>query len=365
MTQDALTPASEQGVGGVGTGLVAPDTLLRVNDLVKHFPINKGIFFRKQIGAVQAVSGVSFEIKKGETLGLVGESGCGKSTTARCVLRLIEPTSGKVLYRAHTQGDAGQTSEVIDIASADKDSLRQLRRDMQIVFQDPYASLNPRMTVASIIAEPLVVHGIGSRQERIDRVKELLKVVGLNPEHTNRYPHEFSGGQRQRIGVARALALNPTFMVLDEPVSALDVSIQAQVLNLMEDLQEEFNLTYLFIAHDLSVVRHMCDRVAVMYLGRIAEMADRDALYGRPMHPYTHALMSAVPIPDPGKERERKRIILQGDIPSPVNPPSGCRFHTRCPRAEFPLCSDDEPQLAEVEAGHWVACHFPEIKQVL
>ncbi|MEX2323476.1 MAG: dipeptide ABC transporter ATP-binding protein [Acidimicrobiia bacterium] len=353
---------------GVGTGDLGPDTLIRVNDLVKHFPITKGVFFRKQIGAVQAVSGISFEIKKGETLGLVGESGCGKSTTARCLLRLIEPTSGKVLYRAMTKGKgrgAEEVEEVIDIASADKDTMRRLRRDMQIVFQDPYASLNPRMTVASIISEPLVVHGIGNHDDQMERVKELLKVVGLNPEHTNRYPHEFSGGQRQRIGVARALALNPSFMVLDEPVSALDVSIQAQVLNLMEDLQEEFDLTYLFIAHDLSVVRHVSDRVAVMYLGRIAEMADRDTLYQRPMHPYTHALMSAVPIPDPVKERTRKRIILEGDIPSPINPPSGCRFHTRCPRAEFPLCSTEEPQLREIEPGHYVACHFPEIQRLV
>ncbi|HUG75722.1 MAG TPA: dipeptide ABC transporter ATP-binding protein [Acidimicrobiia bacterium] len=353
---------------GVSTGDFGPDTLVRVNDLVKHFPITKGVFFRKQIGAVQAVSGISFEIKKGETLGLVGESGCGKSTTARCLLRLIEPTSGKVLYRAMTKGKgrgAEKVEEVIDIASADKDTMRRLRRDMQIVFQDPYASLNPRMTVASIISEPLVVHGIGNHDEQMERVKELLKVVGLNPEHTNRYPHEFSGGQRQRIGVARALALNPSFMVLDEPVSALDVSIQAQVLNLMEDLQEEFDLTYLFIAHDLSVVRHVSDRVAVMYLGRIAEMADRDTLYERPMHPYTHALMSAVPIPDPAKERNRKRIILEGDIPSPINPPSGCRFHTRCPRAEFPLCKEEEPQLREIEPGHYVSCHFPEIQKLV
>ena len=299
MTEELTTAPDGGVVDGVETGLVSGDTLLRVNDLVKHFPINKGIFFRKQVGAVQAVSGVSFEIKKGETLGLVGESGCGKSTTARCVLRLIEPTSGKVLYRAEMPGDTGRKTEIIDIASADKQTLRRLRRDMQIVFQDPYASLNP------------------------------------------------------------------TFMVLDEPVSALDVSIQAQVLNLMEDLQGEFDLTYLFIAHDLSVVRHVCDRVAVMYLGRIAEMADRDALYERPMHPYTHALMSAVPIPDPERERHRKRIILEGDIPSPINPPSGCRFHTRCSRAEFPLCSDEEPVLREIEPGHWVACHFPEVKQVV
>ena len=340
------------------------DRMLEVKNLVKHFPITKGIFFRKQVGAVQAVSGISFELERGETLGLVGESGCGKSTTARCVLRLLEPTSGELLYSAESAGE-GEATEFIDIATADKHVLRTLRRDMQIVFQDPYASLNPRMTVASIVAEPLVVHGIGSRSDRVDRVKELLKVVGLNPEHTNRYPHEFSGGQRQRIGVARALALNPSFMVLDEPVSALDVSIQAQVLNLMDDLQEEFGLTYLFIAHDLSVVRHVCDRVAVMYLGKIAEVADRDTLYERPMHPYTHALMSAVPIPDPQVERTRQRIILEGDIPSPINPPSGCRFHTRCPRAEFPICSEAEPGLNEVEPDHFVACHFPEVKQVV
>src|SRR3990172_5215178 len=351
---------------GGGTAPTLPeDTLLQVTGLVKHFPITKGIFFRKQVGAVQAVSGISFNVKKGETLGLVGESGCGKSPTARCVLRLLEPTSGEVLYRAETTGEQGRTTEVIDIATANHDELRRLRRDMQIVFQDPYSSLNPRMTVASIIAEPLVVHEIGDRGERIARVKELLKVVGLNPEHTNRYPHDFSGGQRQRIGVARALALNPSFMVLDEPVSALDVSIQAQVLNLMGDLQDEFHLTYLFIAHDLSVVRHVCDRVAVMYLGKIVETAVRDTLYERPMHPYSHALLSAVPIPDPAVERKRKRIILQGDIPSPVNPPSGCRFHTRCRRAEFPLCSTEEPQLREVEPDHFVACHFPEVQHVV
>jgi oligopeptide/dipeptide ABC transporter ATP-binding protein len=360
MTQEITTPAAAHGIE------MPSDRLLQVDNLVKHFPITKGIFFRKQVGAVQAVSDVSFHIKKGETLGLVGESGCGKSTTARCVLRLLEPTSGKVLYRYQIgSGERAGETEVIDIAAADKDQLRRLRRDIQIVFQDPYASLNPRMTVASIIAEPLVVHGIGDQTDRVDRVKELLKVVGLNPEHTNRYPHEFSGGQRQRIGVARALALNPTFMVLDEPVSALDVSIQAQVLNLMGDLQDEFELTYLFIAHDLSVVRHVCDRVAVMYLGRMAEVADRDTLYERPMHPYSHALLSAVPIPDPTKERERRRIILEGDIPSPINPPTGCRFNTRCPRAEFPKCSEEVPELVEVEPEHWVACHFPEVKQVV
>ena len=359
MTQDTQTQDTDNPIQ------MPPERLLQVENLVKHFPITQGIFFRKQIAAVQAVSGISFHIDRGETFGIVGESGCGKSTTARCVLRLLEPTSGKVLYRAESSDGSSGSHEIIDIASANKAELRRLRREMQIVFQDPYASLNPRMTVASIIAEPLVVHGIGDTADRIERVKELLKVVGLNPEHTNRYPHEFSGGQRQRIGVARALALNPAFMVLDEPVSALDVSIQAQVLNLMGDLQEEFGLTYLFIAHDLSVVRHVCDRVGVMYLGRMAEVADRDALYERPMHPYTHALMSAVPIPDPTIERNRRRIILEGDIPSPINPPTGCRFNTRCPRAEFPRCSEEIPALKEVEPNHWVACHFPEVKQVV
>ncbi|MGB9358389.1 MAG: ATP-binding cassette domain-containing protein, partial [Acidimicrobiia bacterium] len=266
------------------------DIIIRVNHLVKEFPITKGVFFRKQVGAVKAVSDVSFEIKKGETLGLVGESGCGKSTTARALLRLLEPTSGDVWFRVE---EDGEDDKIVNVATAKKEQLRGVRRDMQIVFQDPYASLNPRMTVASIIAEPLVVYSEGSKQDRLDKVKDLLKVVGLSPEHANRYPHEFSGGQRQRIGVARALALNPSFMVLDEPVSALDVSIQAQVLNLMDDLQDEFGLTYLFIAHDLSVVRHISDRVAVMYLGKMVELADRHSLYERPMHPYTHALLSA------------------------------------------------------------------------
>jgi oligopeptide transport system ATP-binding protein len=337
------------------------DVILRVNHLVKEFPITKGVFFRKQVGAVQAVSDISFEINKGETLGLVGESGCGKSTTARSVLRLLQPTSGDVWFRLESEGDE---DEIVNVATAKKDVLRRARRDMQIVFQDPYASLNPRMTVASIVAEPLLVHGEGSKQERLEKVKDLLRVVGLSPEHTNRYPHEFSGGQRQRIGVARALALNPSFMVLDEPVSALDVSIQAQVLNLMADLQDEFGLTYLFIAHDLSVVRHISDRVAVMYLGKMVEMADRSALYDRPMHPYTHALMSAVPIPDPKIELSRKRTLLEGDIPSPANPPPGCRFNTRCPKAEAGRCDVDEPEFRELEPGHWVACHFPEVQQV-
>ena len=338
------------------------DVLIRVKNLVKEFPITRGIFFKKKVGAVQAVSDISFEIKRGETLGLVGESGCGKSTTARAILRLVQPTSGEVLYQA--EGTPDFPMKVVDIASADRDTLRAMRREMQIVFQDPYASLNPRMTVASIVAEPMVVHGVGTSADRLERVKELLKVVGLSPEHTNRYPHEFSGGQRQRIGVARALALNPSFMVLDEPVSALDVSIQAQVLNLMQDLQEEFGLTYLFIAHDLSVVRHISDRVAVMYLGKIAEMADRHTLYVEPMHPYTHALLSAVPIPDPTIEASRQRIILEGDIPSPANPPPGCRFNTRCPIAVEGVCDVDVPELRQLAPDHWVACHYPEVQKV-
>jgi len=356
---DTKSDPTADGVATTDASDLPDDVILRVNHLVKEFPITKGVFFRKQVGAVQAVSDISFEIKKGETLGLVGESGCGKSTTARSVLRLLQPTSGDVWFRLETEDE-----EIVNVATAKKDTMRQVRRNMQIVFQDPYASLNPRMTVATIIAEPLTVYGEGSKQERLDKVKDLLKVVGLSPEHANRYPHEFSGGQRQRIGVARALALNPSFMVLDEPVSALDVSIQAQVLNLMDDLQDEFDLTYLFIAHDLSVVRHISDRVAVMYLGKIVEMAGRDALYDRPMHPYTHALMSAVPIPDPHIESNRKRMLLEGDIPSPANPPPGCRFNTRCPKAVSGKCDVDEPEFKELEPGHWVACFFPEVERV-
>ncbi|MDJ0955157.1 MAG: dipeptide ABC transporter ATP-binding protein [Acidimicrobiia bacterium] len=347
---------------GSGTATMPDDVILRVNHLVKEFPINRGVFFKKQVGAVHAVSDISFQVKRGETLGLVGESGCGKSTTARSVLRLLEPTSGEVWFQGQSEG---ATDAPVDVAGADREVLHNLRKELQIVFQDPYASLNPRMTVASIVAEPMTVHDIGTQADRLERVKHLLQVVGLSPEHTNRYPHEFSGGQRQRIGVARALALNPQFMVLDEPVSALDVSIQAQVLNLMQDLQEELGLTYLFIAHDLSVVRHISDRVAVMYLGKIVEMTDRDTLYERPMHPYTHALLSAVPIPDPTVEATRKRIILEGDIPSPSSPPPGCRFNTRCPKAEAGTCDVEEPPLTELESGHWVACHFPEIVQVV
>ncbi len=360
MTDTKADPAPDRP-DSVDASELPDDIIIRVNHLVKEFPITKGVFFRKQVGAVKAVSDVSFEIKKGETLGLVGESGCGKSTTARALLRLLEPTSGDVWFRVE---EDGEDDKIVNVATAKKEQLRGVRRDMQIVFQDPYASLNPRMTVASIIAEPLVVYSEGSKQDRLDKVKDLLKVVGLSPEHANRYPHEFSGGQRQRIGVARALALNPSFMVLDEPVSALDVSIQAQVLNLMDDLQDEFGLTYLFIAHDLSVVRHISDRVAVMYLGKMVELADRHSLYERPMHPYTHALLSAVPIPDPNIEMNRQRIILEGDIPSPANPPPGCRFNTRCPKAVAGTCDVQEPEFRELEDGHWVACHFPEVKQV-
>jgi oligopeptide/dipeptide ABC transporter ATP-binding protein len=355
VTDTVGTPHADQAAA---VSNLPDDVIMRVSHLVKEFPITRGVFFKKQVGAVKAVSDISFEIKKGHTLGLVGESGCGKSTTARSLLRLLEPTSGDVWFRSDTLGS------VVNVATADKNELRAVREDLQIVFQDPYASLNPRMTVASIISEPLTVHDEGDKKSRIDQVKALLKVVGLQPEHANRYPHEFSGGQRQRIGIARALALNPSFIVLDEPVSALDVSIQAQVLNLLDDLQDEYNLTYLFIAHDLSVVRHISDRVAVMYLGRMVEIAENEELYERPMHPYTHALLSAVPIPDPTIEVERERILLEGDIPSPANPPSGCRFHTRCPIAQEGKCDVDEPQLQELAPGHWVACHFPEIKQL-
>jgi oligopeptide transport system ATP-binding protein len=321
------------------------ETLIRVEHLTKHFPIYKGLIFQKQVGAVQAVDDVSFYIKKGETLGLVGESGCGKSTTGRTLLRLHEPTSGKIFYRDQ------------DITNLPQDEMRALRRNLQIIFQDPYASLDPRMTIGGIIAEPLEIHNIGTPKERIERVQELLRLVGLSPYFVNRYPHEFSGGQRQRIGIARALALQPEFIVCDEPISALDVSIQAQVVNLLEELQEQFGLTYLFIAHDLSMVRHISDRVAVMYLGKMVELASRDELYTNPLHPYSQALLSAVPIPDPVKEASRKRIILKGDVPSPINPPSGCRFHPRCPLAEE-ICRQQVPEWREVRPEHWVACHL-------
>jgi oligopeptide transport system ATP-binding protein len=320
------------------------DVLLRVEDLKMHFPIYRGVF-QRQVGAVHAVDGVSFDVRRGETLGLVGESGCGKSTTGRTILQLYKPTAGKV----HFDG--------VDLVALKGEELRVMRRKMQMIFQDPYASLNPRMTVSDTIGEPLMVHNVATGKEIEERVAHLLKVVGLNPSFASRYPHEFSGGQRQRIGIARALALQPSFIVCDEPISALDVSIQAQVVNLLEELQEEFNLTYLFIAHDLSMVRHISKRVAVMYLGVIMELADRDDLYLNPLHPYTQALLSAVPIPDPIADALRTRTILEGDVPSPVNPPSGCRFRTRCPIADK-ICAESRPDFREVTPGHFVACHF-------
>lgn len=321
------------------------EVLVRVENLVKYFPITRGIIIQRQVGAVHAVDGLTFDIYKGETLGLVGESGCGKSTTGRTILQLYRPTSGSV----HFEG--------VDLVKLKGEDLRRMRRRMQMIFQDPYASLNPRMTVGEIIGEPLIIHNVARGREVQERVEHLLELVGLNPAYANRYPHEFSGGQRQRIGVARALALQPSFIVCDEPISALDVSIQAQVVNLLEDLQQEFGLTYLFIAHDLSMVRHISNRVAVMYLGVIVELASRDELYNHPLHPYTQALLSAVPIPDPAVEKKRKRIILQGDVPSPVNPPSGCRFRTRCPLAAE-ICKEVKPEWREVSSGHFVACHM-------
>ena len=320
---------------------MAETPLLRINNLKKYFPIRGGLFSR-EVARVHAVDDVSFTLMKGETLGLVGESGCGKSTTGRCILRLIEPTAGEVWF------------EDKNVTTLDKRSLRHLRRDMQIIFQDPYASLNPRMTVGSIIGEALVIHKLAkSKREREERVVHLLETVGLSADHLRRYPHEFSGGQRQRIGIARALAVSPKLIVADEPVSALDVSIQAQVINLLEDLQKQFNLTYLFIAHDLSVVEHISTRVAVMYLGKIVEIAPGQELSTNPQHPYTEALLSAVPIPDPAVKR--KRILLEGDVPSPIKPPSGCRFHTRCP-IRVPSCSENDQVLKEISPGHWVAC---------
>jgi oligopeptide transport system ATP-binding protein len=322
------------------------NVLLDVQDLKMYFPITQGVILQRRIGDIKAVDGISFSIRRGETLGLVGESGCGKSTTGRAILQLYRPTAGHVLFHGE------------DLTRLKGEALRRKRRQMQMIFQDPYASLNPRMTVGNIISEPLEVHNIDSnRAARRERVQELLRVVGLNPYFVNRYPHEFSGGQRQRIGVARALAVNPEFIVCDEPISALDVSIQAQIINLLEDLQAEFNLTYLFIAHDLSVVRHISDRVAVMYLGKLAELADRDTLYNDPLHPYTQALLSAVPIPDPVIEEKRQRIILQGDVPSPANPPQGCNFCTRCPRV-MDICHEVDPEFRDLGGGHWVACYL-------
>ena len=321
------------------------EVLLDVDELQMHFPLTQGIIFQRKVGAVQAVDGVSFKVYKGETLGLVGESGCGKSTTGRAILQLYKPTAGTVNFEGR------------DLTKLDGGEMRKMRRHLQMIFQDPYASLNPRMTVGSIISEPMQIHHLVAKGQRNEKVQELLQTVGLNPYFANRYPHEFSGGQRQRIGVARALAANPDFIVADEPVSALDVSIQAQIINLLEDLQEQFGLTYLFIAHDLSVVRHISDRVAVMYLGKIAELADRTALYDDPLHPYTKALLSAVPIPDPIVEKKRERIILTGDVPSPINPPSGCHFHTRCPYA-MDVFRKIEPKFVDQGGGHFVACHL-------
>jgi len=319
--------------------------ILRVNNLVKHFPITEGILFQRQVNAVRAVDGISFTVNHGEILGLVGESGCGKTTAGRTIIQLEKPTSGEIVF------------EGVDLVSADRKELFKARRRIQMIFQDPYASLNPRMTVQEIIEEPLLIHKVGTPKERTDRAEELLEKVGLNPSYIKRYPHEFSGGQRQRIGIARALALKPDMIICDEPISALDVSIQAQIVNLLEELQEDLGLTYLFIAHDLSMVRHISHRVAVMYLGKIMELADKNTLFNQPYNPYTIALLSAVPVPDPYVEEKRKRILLEGDVPSPINPPSGCRFHTRCFMAKE-RCKIEEPELLEVEEGHFVACHY-------
>lgn len=321
------------------------ETLLRVVNLKKHFPITRGIVIQKKIGAIKAVDGVSFEIKQGETLGLVGESGCGKSTTGRTILRLYPATDGQVFFND------------VEISSLSKNAFRSLRPHMQMIFQDPYASLNPRMSIGEIIGEPLIVHTSMRDSERKEQVVKLLDLVGLNPQYIDRFPHEFSGGQRQRIGIARALALSPQLIICDEPISALDVSIQAQVVNLLEEMQEVFDLTYLFIAHDLSMVRHISNRVVVMYLGKFVEMAQVKDLFNNPLHPYTQALMSAVPIPDPAVEEKRSRIILTGDVPNPADPPSGCRFHTRCPIA-VDICSQEEPELRQISFDHHVACHL-------
>jgi oligopeptide transport system ATP-binding protein len=348
MTETVGDPrASDQPIGSAGV-----EPLLRVEDLKVYFPIRSGVIRDRHVGDVRALDGVSFEIAPGETLGLVGESGCGKSTTGRTIIRLNTPTAGRVMF------------DGADVTEAKGAALRDLRRRMQMIFQDPYASLDPRMTAGGIIGEPLDIHGVGTRRERRTRVAELLSTVGLNPDYASRYPHEFSGGQRQRIGVARALALNPDLIVADEPISALDVSIQAQIINLLERLQREMGLTFLFIAHDLSVVRHISDRIAVMYLGRIVETALSRDLNTKPLHPYTVALLSAIPVPDPVVESRRRRIILRGDVPSPVNPPSGCRFHTRCWLREKlgnpERCSTEDPPLRVLDVRHEVACHYAE-----
>lgn len=334
----------------------ADNILLDVKGLKKYFPVRKGVF-RRTVAHVKAVDGVDMFIREGETLGLVGESGCGKTTTGRSILRLVEPTGGDILFRSKKMAATGEDYKEVNVVTAHRKMMKALRREMQIIFQDPYSSLNPRMTVGSIVGEPLLVHGLAKGAEREDRVKALLAAVGLKPDHMKRYPHEFSGGQRQRIGVARALALDPQLIVCDEPVSALDVSIQAQVINLLEDLQGEFGLTYLFIAHDLSVVRHIADRVAVMYLGKIAELCTTEELFTAPKHPYTEALMSAVPVPDPDWNVER--ILLEGDVPSPVAPPSGCYFHPRCRYAKD-ICKTEAPVYRDLGNLHFVTCHFAE-----
>jgi oligopeptide/dipeptide ABC transporter ATP-binding protein len=339
-----VSASPQPHAGGVSAG-AAGAPLLEVRDLVKHFPIRRGLLSRV-VGHVQAVDGVSFNLRRGEVLGLVGESGCGKTTTGRCILRLIEPTSGSVRFE-------GQ--EVLEL---DKGALRAMRRRMQIIFQDPYSSLNPRLTVGSIIGEALTIHNLARGAAARERVAELLRLVGLSPDHSRRYPHEFSGGQRQRIGVARALAVDPKLIIADEPVSALDVSIQAQILNLLQELQQKLSLTYLFIAHDLAVVEHISDRVGVMYLGRIVELADSRTLYADPRHPYTQALLSAIPVARPGGQKQR--IVLKGDVPSPARPPSGCRFHPRCRLNDGDRCTRESPPLREIAPGHWVACHYAE-----
>jgi oligopeptide/dipeptide ABC transporter ATP-binding protein len=323
------------------------DALLSVEGLEKHFPVTRGIIFQKQVATVKAVDGVTFDVREGETLGVVGESGCGKSTMARCIMRLLDPTGGRITFQGR------------DITKLSRAEMRPIRRQLMMIFQDPYASLNARKRVGFIVAEALEVHKMGTPAEIKRRVQELLEVVGLNPEHYNRFPHEFSGGQRQRIGVARALAVNPKLIVCDEPVSALDVSVQAQILNLLKDLQKEFGLTYIFIAHDLNVVRHISDRVMVMYLGKAVEVADRNQLYVEPKHPYTGALLSAVPIPNPALGRQRRAIVLEGDVPNPIDPPAACRFHPRCPRFVEGKCDVDEPELYSFGEGHRAACHFP------
>lgn len=349
---EPMTNPANSEPAGAATGTLADppkgESLLRVSGLKKHFPVNKGLL-KRQVGAVLAVDGLDFDVRSGETLGVVGESGCGKSTMGRLITRLLEPTAGKIEFEGK------------DITHLGVGGMRPLRRDVQMIFQDPYSSLNPRHTVGSIVSAPFKLQGVQPEGGVKKEVQRLLEVVGLSPEHYNRYPHEFSGGQRQRIGIARALALNPKLVVADEPVSALDVSIQAQVVNLLDDLQQELGLTYVIIAHDLSVIRHVSDRIAVMYLGKIVELTDRQSLYGTPMHPYTRALLSAVPVPDPRRKaaQGRERILLQGDVPSPMNPPSGCRFHTRCWKATE-VCKTAEPPLVPLATGHEVACHHPE-----